>query len=82
MFWRAALRSLTQIEATNSVWAADITYVPTREGWLYLAVIMDLASRRVVGWSMQATLDARLAIDALQMALSDRMPGSGLASSF
>ena len=56
----------------------DITYVPTREGWLYLAVMLDLASRKVVGWSMQATLEATLAIAALQMALEVRGAGSGL----
>ena len=70
--------SVTEIEATNRVWAGDITYVPTREGWLYLAVILDLASRRVVGWSMKRTLDASLAIAALQMALEARCPGDGL----
>ena len=70
--------SLTEIETINSVWAGDITYVPTREGWLYLAVILDLASRRVIGWSMQATLEASLAIAALQMALEARGPGGGL----
>ncbi len=70
--------AVTEIEATNRIWAGDITYVPTREGWLYLAVILDLASRRVVGWSMQATLEASLAIAALQMALAARGAGSGL----
>ena len=58
--------------------AGDITYIPTREGWLYLAVILDLASRRVVGWSMQATLEASLAVAALQMALATRCPSGGL----
>jgi transposase InsO family protein len=47
-----------QLEARNRVWAGDITYIPTREGWLYVAVILDLASRRVVGWSMGRTLEA------------------------
>ncbi len=70
--------SVAEIEATNRVWAADITYVPTGEGWLYLAVILDLASRKVVGWSMGRTLDASLAIAALRMALRARCPGSGL----
>lgn len=70
--------SVAEISAANRVWAGDITYVPTREGWLYLAVILDLASRRVVGWSMQATLEASLAIAALQMALQARCPGGGL----
>ncbi len=70
--------SVKEIERVNQVWAGDITYIPTREGWLYLAVILDLASRRVVGWSMQLTLDAGLAIDALCMALRARCPASGL----
>lgn len=62
-----------QIKATDRVWAGDITYVPTREGWLYLAVILDLASRRVVGWSMGQTLEASLAVDALRMALNQSL---------
>jgi putative transposase len=56
----------------------DITYVPTRQGWLYLAVVLDLASRRVVGWAMKDTLEASLATDALTMALTRRQPGRGL----
>ena len=67
-----------EIAVTNRVWAGDITYVPTREGWLYLAVILDLASRPVVGWSMGRTLEASLAIAALRMALMARGPASGL----
>lgn len=59
-------------------WASDITYIPTREGWLYLSVVLDLFSRRVVGWSMSASLDRYLALDALQMALKGRSPGAGL----
>jgi putative transposase len=70
--------AVTEIEGVNRVWAGDITYVPTREGWLYLAVILDLASRRVVGWSMGRTLEASLVMDALCMALEARCPGSGL----
>lgn len=70
--------AVTGIEAVNRVWAGDITYVPTREGWLYLAVMLDLASRRVVGWSMGQTLEASLAIDALGMAVEARCPSSGL----
>ncbi len=52
----------------NRRWASDITYVPTREGWLYLAVVLDVASRRVVGWSTSVRLDQELAIAALRMA--------------
>jgi len=70
--------AVTEVGAVNRVWAGDITYIPTREGWLYLAVILDLASRRVVGWSMKHTLEASLAIDALSMALEARCPASGL----
>jgi transposase InsO family protein len=64
--------------AMNRVWVSDITYVPTREGWLYLAVVLDLASRRVVGWAMRETLEAELALSALQMALAARRPAPGL----
>jgi transposase InsO family protein len=70
--------AVAEIATTNRVWAGDITYIPTREGWLYLAVILDLASRKVVGWSMQATLSAGLAVAALQMALEARCPNGGL----
>jgi putative transposase len=67
------------IEGTNRVWAGDITYIPTREGWLYLAVVLDLFSRRVIGWSMSHSLEARLVLDALQMAVdSRRMDGAVL----
>jgi putative transposase len=59
-------------------WVADITYVPTRAGWLYLAVVLDLASRMVVGWSLQRSLDRSLSLDALRMALRHRSPGPGL----
>ena len=59
----------------NRKWACDITYVPTDQGWLYLAVVMDLCSRRIVGWSMADHLRAQLATDALQMALGQRRPG-------
>ena len=62
----------------NESWAADITYVPTREGWLYLAVVEDLFSRMVVGWSMAETMESRLVVDALEMAIARRRPGSGL----
>lgn len=55
--------------APNRKWAADFTYIWTGEGWLFLAVVIDLFSRRVVGWSMQATMTAQLVLDALVMAL-------------
>jgi putative transposase len=60
----------------NARWCADITYIPTREGWLYLAVVEDLFSRRIVGWSMDATMTSRLVVDALEMALARRLRGS------
>lgn len=62
----------------DSVWAADITYIPTREGWLYLAVILDLASRRVVGWAVRTRLDQELALGALRMAVQHRGARGGL----
>jgi transposase InsO family protein len=65
-------------DAVNTKWAADITYVPTEEGWLYFAAVMDLFSRRIVGWSMSEHIDSKLATDALQMAISQRRPKDGL----
>lgn len=62
----------------NQVWSADITYVPTSEGWLYLAVVEDLFSRRIVGWSMGATMTSRLVVDALDMAIRARRPEVGV----
>jgi len=59
-------------------WAADITYIWTGEGWLYLAVVLDLFSRKVVGWSMQPTMATCLVNGALQMALLQRKPSKGL----
>ncbi len=64
--------------APNQIWVSDITYVPTREGWLYLAIVLDLASRRVVGWSMREQLDAALALQALDSAIATRHPAPGL----
>lgn len=58
----------------DAVWTADITYVPTAEGWLYLAVVLDLYSRRVVGWATADHLRSELACDALRMALEHRQP--------
>jgi putative transposase len=62
----------------NRTWVTDITYLWTLEGWLYLAVIVDLFSRRVVGWSMSESLERQLALDALKAAVADRQPRSGL----
>ena len=62
----------------NESWCADITYIPTREGWLYLAVVEDLFSRMIAGWSMAETMESRLVVDALEMAVARRCPGAGL----
>jgi transposase InsO family protein len=66
--------------AANEAWVADITYIPTREGWLYLAAVEDLYSRRVVGWSMAEHMESRLVVDALEMAVQRRLPGAGLVA--
>jgi putative transposase len=61
----------------NRVWATDITYIATQTGWLYLAVVLDLFSRKVIGWSMQPYQDRRLTLAALQMAIDARRPAAG-----
>jgi transposase InsO family protein len=70
--------AVTEIVERDRVWAGDITYIPTRAGWLYLAVILDLASRMVVGWAMQPTLAQSLTHAALQMAVVRRRPLPGV----
>lgn len=69
-----------QFDATapDQIWLADITYIPTIEGWLYLAFILDMFSRRIVGWSTSTSLSRQLAIDALMMAIWRRRPPVGL----
>jgi putative transposase len=62
----------------NEAWVADITYIPTREGWLYLAAVEDLFSRRVVGWSMANHRESRLVVDALELAVQRRLPEEDL----
>ena len=64
--------------AIDRVWVSDITYIPTHQGWLYLAVVLDLASRRVIGWAMRDSLEAELTLSALRMALAARKPAPGL----
>ena len=64
--------------APNKIWLADITYVPTLEGWLYLAVVLDMFSRKVVGWAMSETMPQELTVAALRMAITNRQPGKGL----
>jgi putative transposase len=65
-------------DAPNQVWFADITYVPTWEGWLFLAVVMDACTKRIVGWSMRDDLKSDIVVDALGMATTMRRPGAGL----
>lgn len=67
-----------EVSAPNRVWAADITYLWTNEGWLYLAVVIDLYARRVVGWALSERMQAPLVCDALRMALGRRRPPPGL----
>ena len=66
------------VAAPNRVWVGDMTYIATGEGWLYLAVVLDLFSRRIVGWSMGEAIDAALACRALEMAWQQRSPAKGL----
>jgi putative transposase len=64
--------------ALDRVWVGDISYLRTREGWLYLAIVIDLSSRRVIGWAMRHTLEGALTRDALAMALTGRHPDAGV----
>lgn len=66
------------LAAPNQAWVTDITMIRTHEGWLYLAVVVDLYSRQVVGWSMQSRIDADLVLKALLMAVWRRKPRPGL----
>src|SRR5688500_17837646 len=66
------------VDAPNQKWAGDITYIRTDEGWLYLAVLLDLFSRRIVGWAVSEYIDEQLVPTALTMALTQRQPGDGL----
>ena len=67
-----------EAEAPDLKWVTDITYIPTAEGWLYLAAVMDLYSRRIVGWSMASRYTSKLVKDALKLAVAQRQPGPGL----
>lgn len=67
-----------EVGRPNTVYAGDITYIPTQEGWLYLAVLIDLYSRAVVGWAMSERINAQLVTDALVMSIWRRRPGKGL----
>ena len=66
------------VAGANEVWASDITFIWTGQGWLYLAVVMDLYSRKIIGWSMSRRIDRRIVMDAMQMALSHRQPTGDL----
>jgi len=70
--------ALASNPAPDRTWAGDITYIPTREGWLYLAVLVDLATRRVVGWALSARIDQELTLAALRMALQHRGARDGV----
>ena len=70
--------AVTAVPAINRVWVGDITYLRTRVGWAYLAVLLDVASRRVVGWHVSATLETEVALVALRRALAARRPPAGL----
>ena len=67
-----------EAEAPDQKWVTDITYIPTAEGWLYLTTVMDLYSRRIVGWSMASRYSSKLVKDALKLAVAQRQPGPGL----
>lgn len=71
------LKGLT-VTGLNQVWIADITYIRIRTGFVYLAAILDLCSRKVIGWAVSSRLDAELCLVALRMAIAERRPGPGL----
>lgn len=72
------LKRCFEINEPDRVWVSDITYIPTDEGWLYLATVMDLYSRRIVGWSMNRRMAEKLVIGALDMAIEARSPAPRL----
>lgn len=72
------LKQNFQAQEPNQRWASDITYISTKQGWLYLAVVMDLFSRRIVGWSMSQRMGRHLAVGALRMAIEARRPDGPL----
>ena len=78
--WIAAnlLNRRFQVNQPNRVWVGDVTFIATRKGWLYLAVLLDLYSRKVIGWSMSERIDKQLSLGALEMALMRRKPGAGV----
>jgi transposase InsO family protein len=72
------LAQVPKATTTNQIWVADITYIQTQEGWLYLAAILDLYSRRIIGWAMSPRIDTVLVLNALRMALLHRDPPQNL----
>jgi len=62
----------------GQVWLADLTYIPTGEGWLYLAAVLDLHTRKIIGWSMRETLHTEIALEALTMAIMRQRPAPGV----
>lgn len=72
------LAQAPKASAPNQLWVKDITYIPTRQGWLYLAAILDLYSRKIVGWAMSERIDTALVLSALTMALTQRHPPAKL----
>jgi putative transposase len=72
------LKRAFMVPVPNKVWVADITTINTREGWLHLAIVLDLFARRVVGWAMGAKQNAELPISAIKMAIAQRQPNTGL----
>ncbi len=72
------LPEATAATAPNQIWVADITYIQTLEGWLYLAAVLDLYSRKIVGWAMGPSIDAALVLNALDMAITHRTPPANL----
>jgi putative transposase len=72
------LKRCFEVNEPDRVWASDITYIYTEQGWLYLSTVMDLYSRRIVGWSMNERMTEHLVIDALEMAVGARRPAPGL----
>ena len=72
------LKKMGSASKPDQIWVSDITYVATKEGWLYLAVVLDLCSRKVVGWALRDTLEAEVVSTALQRALLQRRPANGL----
>lgn len=74
----ASAESTSHAKAPDQVWLSDITYLWTREGWLYVCAVLDLFTRRIVGWAIDSHMTRELVLDALQMAYASRKPGHGL----